>query len=122
MGSSKKFILALAILITLVGGVLGVYLLMKPKTDSQNFAPNQTITIRGKVVCLPHKDQDGPQTLECATGLLADAGAYYALEHMPPGYSGTGAAVEVTGPFQEPEADNIYDIAGIINVVEVKQF
>lgn len=122
MGSTKKFILALAVLVTLVGGALSVYLFMQPKDNPQNFTPNQTVTIRGKVVCLPHKNQDGPQTLECAAGLLADSGGYYALKNMLPGYSGTGATVEVIGTFHEPEANNTYDIVGAIDVTEVKQF
>jgi len=37
-------------------------------------------TIDGTYVCLPHKDTEGPQTLECAFGLRAEDGTHYALD------------------------------------------
>lgn len=30
----------------------------------------------GEMVCLPHRDTEGPHTLECAYGLLLQSGAY----------------------------------------------
>lgn len=37
-------------------------------------------TLTGEYLCLPHVDQDGPQTLECALGLKTESGEYYALD------------------------------------------
>jgi hypothetical protein len=37
-------------------------------------------TLTGEVVCLPHADTDGPQTMECAFGMKTDVGEYYALD------------------------------------------
>ena len=37
-------------------------------------------TIDGTYVCLPHKNTEGPQTLECAFGLRAKDGTHYALD------------------------------------------
>lgn len=37
-------------------------------------------TISGTYICLPHTDTSGPQTLECALGLRATDGSYYALD------------------------------------------
>ena len=66
--------------------VLAIFLVIlsrfSPQTSPQslqNFEPYRG-SLSGEVVCLPHADQDGPQTLECATGLKADTGEYYALD------------------------------------------
>jgi hypothetical protein len=37
-------------------------------------------TLSGTYVCLPHKNTDGPQTMECAFGLQTPVGEYYALD------------------------------------------
>ncbi len=39
----------------------------------------QKVTLSGTYVCLPHLDTTGPQTEECAFGLKADDGLYYAV-------------------------------------------
>lgn len=36
--------------------------------------------LSGTYICLPHTDTSGPQTLECALGLHASDGSYYALD------------------------------------------
>jgi len=83
-------------------------------------ASGTTITVTGKIVCLPHKDTTGPQTLECAFGLQTDAGTYYALSdtsQQPTGIAGmAGAArVEVTGTLA-PHANSRYQDVGVISV------
>jgi len=40
----------------------------------------QRMSLAGTYLCLPHKDQTGPQTDECAAGLKTDDGTYYALD------------------------------------------
>jgi hypothetical protein len=37
-------------------------------------------TLTGQHVCLPRIETAGPQTMECALGLLTDGGEYYALD------------------------------------------
>ncbi len=37
-------------------------------------------TLSGEYVCLPHKNQNGPQTLECALGMKTNTDEYYALD------------------------------------------
>lgn len=37
-------------------------------------------TLSGEFVCLPHKDQTGPQTEECAFGILTEANEYYVID------------------------------------------
>lgn len=51
-----------------------------PEDNEEIVIPNNTITITGTFTCLPHKNTSGPQTMECAFGLKADDGHYYALD------------------------------------------
>lgn len=83
---------------------------------------NGAITLKGEVLCLPHRDTRGPQTLECAYGLLGDDGNYYALRDETVGTSPsgittipTGSKVEVMGTFTRGESE-IYASVGTITV------
>src|SRR3989344_5401804 len=51
-------------------------------TDSLNMiiGCGTPVTKEGRVVCLPHVNQEGPQTLECAFGLKTTDGLYYGLD------------------------------------------
>lgn len=42
--------------------------------------PQNVLTLSGTFTCLPPKDTSGPHTMECAFGLKADDGHYYALD------------------------------------------
>lgn len=83
--------------------------------------------IEGEYVCLPHKDTGGPQTLECALGLKADDGRYYAVSasgaiaESASATTPTGARVRLTGnvvpaPALSTTEWDRYDIAGVISV------
>lgn len=39
-----------------------------------------SISLTGTIVCLPHKNPEGPQTTECVFGLQTENGAYYGLK------------------------------------------
>lgn len=83
----------------------------------------EQITVSGEIVCLPHKDQSGPQTLECAYGLKADDGKYYGLsdlnfEHLP-GLP-TGERVTIEGKFRT-SVDSKYADEGTIEISEVER-
>ena len=86
-------------------------------------------TVRGEVLCLPHRDTSGPQTLECAIGLKASTGEYYALDLNR--ISGeatqypTGTTIEAQGtltPVEMLSSDHwrIYPITGIFSVTSTK--
>jgi hypothetical protein len=79
----KKTLLAITIGIALLGGgffALNSYIYNQKQGDNtQNVVPYQG-TLTGTYVCLPHTNQKGPQTLECALGLKTDTGEYYALD------------------------------------------
>ncbi len=92
------------------------------------FPPVGPITITGKMTCLP-KVGNGPQTMECAFGLLADNGYYYALRYpqgLDPDYqfSQTDLRVEVEGTLlsEMPSGPdgNRYDVAGAIEVRRIQ--
>jgi hypothetical protein len=128
----KKPMLIAAVLV-LAGGIF-VYLWGAAlKSDNQQ-PPNETdpglpyqATLSGEYTCLPHKDTKGPQTLECALGIKADEGAYYALDVQGKFDTGyyidvpSGTRIQVTGdvvPIQAISSDQWqkYDIKGIMHV------
>jgi hypothetical protein len=91
----------------------------------------EQITVKGKVVCLPHKKSEGPQTLECAYGLHADSGDYYGLDTIfypdPMAIPNIpmDTSVTMTGLLKlatdENELAKIYDVKGNIAVQTIEQ-
>lgn len=87
-------------------------------------------TLSGEVVCLPHRDTSGPQTMECAYGLKTEVGEYYALdlaamsqEHPP---LETGTRISANGlitPIELLSTDHwqTYDVEGIFSVTDSVQ-
>lgn len=93
--------------------------------------PVGPITIRGKMVCLPHRlpaqagDTEGPQTLECAFGLQDDSGRYFALSDTDPEYKNVSGVpmserVEVEGNFKL-QLGSKYQGVGIIEVSRIQK-
>lgn len=81
----------------------------------------QEVTVTGEIVCLPHKDKEGPQTLECAFGIMNEEGQYYALSDPDMKYITTlptGKNASVTGGLKS-SPDSIYDIVGAIEITSV---
>ena len=85
--------------------------------------PNATQTFEGSAVCLPHKDTDGPQTLECAMGLKVDDGTYYGVSgdksNVLSGVTESDKKVRITGTL-EPSNTTKYDIKQIIAVKSIE--
>lgn len=88
-------------------------------------ASSGEISVKGTYTCLPHKNTDGPQTMECALGMKTDKGLYYALDTSAvspnPFDMATGQNISVTGTLVAKNALNsnqwnIYPIEGIIKV------
>ncbi|HVQ44368.1 MAG TPA: hypothetical protein VMT30_05375 [Candidatus Saccharimonadia bacterium] len=87
-------------------------------------AGQQTITVVGQSLCLPHTNTTGPQTDECAYGLKDDTGVYYALHDTTTGSSliskaGFGKRVRVTGTYKA-QTSATYPIIGIITLTAVE--
>ena len=114
-------------LLCLVGVVSILLYVVYADWRSSNKQPNivpGSVVVGGKIVCLPHKDQGGPQTLECAYGLEAVDGTYYGLEGLNQedlisGRLTAGAKVVVHGRLHSASKDEKYAVAGNITVESV---
>ena len=94
-----------------------------PSSTTPAVVDGEPIRIRGESLCLPHKDTNGPQTMECAIGIKAEDGTYYALTDSTGDYSltmkaGSGKQIEVTGTFVGRD-DSKYQDIGIITMTAV---
>lgn len=73
-----RVILAAVLLLALGGYVF--FITNNSKSTPEVLDPTPyNVTLSGTYVCLPHLDTKGPQTMECAFGLQADDGNYYAV-------------------------------------------
>lgn len=122
---TKQLILSLGIL--LVIAITLIFITGNSFTSQQTEQPtipsNGEITLQGKVVCLPHKDTSGPQTLECAFGFQDTNGNYYALKDTDPTYSNVSNVpmdieVEIHGQFTRQDDDR-YASVGVISLDDV---
>lgn len=104
----------------------GVWMITALSKGSYSALPQQ-MTITGVWECLPHKDQSGPQTDECAFGIAKDqSDGHYAIDtslmsQYPVDFA-TGTHVQVTGivtPADQLNSIQIYDIDGIIRATSI---
>jgi len=121
-------LLAIVILALIVGIVYMVY--SRTNNGELNPADNNIvipaageISVKGTLVCLPHRDTSGPQTLECAYGLKDEEGRYFGLQDTSPTYENIGNApmnvpVTVSGTF-EPREDQKYQSIGVIKIEDL---
>jgi hypothetical protein len=129
MKNNIKAICAIVILLVIVFGFAFVFKNLKGDAEqgkAQNEKPKEIVggEYVGRMVCLPHRNASGPQTLECAFGLLAEDGNYYALKDTDPNYKNvsgisTDTPIRVTGTFT-PKEDSKYKSIGIIEVVKIE--
>ncbi len=85
-------------------------------------------SIVGVWECLPHKDRTGPQTMECAFGILSLQGGHYAIDtrlmSTYPVDFPTGTRLRITGKITPVEALSSiqkYDIKGIISATAIEK-
>ncbi len=87
----------------------------------------QRITVDGFWECLPHKDRNSPQTMECAFGIAIDqSDGHYAIDTSlmstyPVDFS-TGTKVRVKGiltPVEQLSSIQKYDIDGILRATNI---
>lgn len=78
----------------------------------------ESVTVSGTMICLPHKNSSGSQTMECAFGLKGDDGNNYGLTDPNWKYL-TGVSfdkkVEIKGKLTK-KPDQKYDSAGVIEI------
>jgi hypothetical protein len=129
MKNKNTFILILLIIIFIVAG----FVVKKSDTNNDRAGSSNplsyepySVTITGTYICLPHVQNDGPQTMECALGLKALDGKYYSLDLNSSSSSpimslSTNTKLTVTGtvtPVERLSTDywKKYPIVGIISV------
>jgi hypothetical protein len=101
---------------------------LSPRKNGES-TPVQAV-LQGEYSCLPNKATDGPVTLECALGLKANDGSYYALDMSgkDPTMSSVlqvGQKMEVSGLLlyiKDPNSLVLkkYDIKGVLKVENLK--
>ncbi|HVZ66754.1 MAG TPA: hypothetical protein VG917_00660 [Patescibacteria group bacterium] len=84
----------------------------------------QDVIVKGEIVCLPHKDKKGPQTLECAYGLKTKTGKYYALRDTSSNYANltskpNGSNVTIHGTLEVIPGTK-YDTVGVISISSIQ--
>jgi hypothetical protein len=121
-GLMYNIVMPLILFITIMIVVIGMFIwaINANQPISVPVIPQEgEITITGEVVCLPHKDTSGPQTLECAFGLENNEGTYFALQDSSIDYSNiagleVGSRVTIEGTFQNSPSDRYQDIGLIV--------
>lgn len=108
---------------------LNSYIYNEKQGDGTTLEPYRA-TLTGEYVCLPHVDTSGPQTLECALGILLDDGSYYAIDFNllsegTPTFQ-TGDRITASGvvtPIERVSSDHWkkYPILGIFSVTDSLQ-
>lgn len=92
------------------------------KSFTKPYAIGDSVTYIGTLVCLPHKDTRGPQTLECAYGLRTNDGKYHGLKDDGQLVFGLSIndEVQVTGTITE-NTSSIYNIVDTVQVETITQ-
>jgi hypothetical protein len=108
---------------------LNAYIYAEKQGDGENIGRYRG-TLTGEVICLPHADTSGPQTLECAIGMRTDTGENYALDlalmsQENPGLD-NGDRFTANGmitPIEMLSSDHWqkYDVEGIFSVTDSVQ-
>lgn len=116
----KNIVITLLVIICVGAVAFGGYMAYQKYQENNQPPKKETVTLEGEIVCLPHKNTDGPQTLECAAGLQTDEGKRYGLSTSDPASPLTAAVgskkhAVVTGAL-EPAGESNYDIQGIVAV------
>ena len=79
-----------------------------------NVPSDGQVTLVGKVVCLPHRNTEGSQTLECAYGLLGNDENYYGVTDVDSS-AGIGAITQYA-------VDTEVEVAGIFTLGEDERY
>ena len=121
-----SIVLAILIIVSALGYFAFTNSTSHSSPDSQpKVSTGESLTIKGTILCLPHKDTTGPQTMECAYGLKDESGTYYALSDSDSGYKNISSVpmnekVEVTGTLKN-QTSTIYPTVGTITVTKISR-
>ena len=125
---TRNILITILIIAILVGGFFLLNnRIYKEKQGGGVTTEPYRATLTGIQTCLPHKDTSGPQTLECAIGMMTDAGEYYVLDftlmsQTPPNIS-DGKKFTASGlvtPIERLSTDQWqkYAVEGIFSVTD----
>ena len=129
----RGFLFSFFIIVVLI---FGIYFFVNRGTDEPSYflRPDDSpvlkpISISGKLACLPHRDKTGPQTEECAIGVMDEEGVFYGLlgmrqEDLIDGTLSTNSFVDVSGILDstratDPALWDRYDVFGTIMVSNI---
>lgn len=115
-------IIILVLVLAALGGA-GYYFKFQVKQPVVGIPSSGEIIIKGEIVCLPHKNTKGAQTMECAFGLKDEQGRYYGLHETDPEYKNISGApmqipVTISGVFI-PKEDEKYQSIGVIDLEKI---
>lgn len=88
------------------------------QASSSTELSSSKVTVSGTIICLPHKNTTGPQTLECAFGIKAQDGNNYGLTDPEWKFLmgvTNGEEVEIGGKLIKKE-DSRYISVGVIEI------
>jgi len=92
------------------------------KKSKVELHPEGPVTITGHLVCLPHINDSGPQTMECAFGLVDEEGNYYRLKNTDSDNNINSISgdtiIEIQGVFK-PGRDKVYQGVGLIEISKI---
>lgn len=118
----KLFVIGgLVLLILIVVTWVGVAVLAPSnEKDGQRPKKDGHVNMTGELVCLPHKNTDGPHTLECAMGFKS-GNDYYALKDETGKTTGTpfNKPIVLNGMFKS-ESSDVYNMRGSIQVENIE--
>lgn len=121
----KKYpvMLWLAALLVVLVAILLIAAAVKAPSNGGNMKLPSTegkVRLHGKLVCLPHKNMDGPQTLECASGFKSDDDKYYGIKdnNQKVGSTPYNEPVVIDGEFVK-ESSDLYQMEGSIIVESI---
>lgn len=123
----KTYVIGLVILAVAVGAAV-VLAWPRPAaaprpTPTGSSSPQPAQSYTGKIKCLPHKNTNGPQTLECAFGIEAADGKNYGVKMSDNSLSlqqPIGTIVTVKGSFKAPASNEAYDVVGNIIATSIE--
>lgn len=120
MTMKKSYLIAIVIFGVAAVSLVAALAWPRSATAPQPGAPlNEGMqALTGKIICLPHKNMNGPHTLECALGLEAKDGKKYGIKDANMRFD-VGDEVVAKGVLSAPAANDIYDITATINNAEV---
>ncbi len=124
----KALIIIAVVAVVLVGGfyTLNAHIYNEKQGEPSDVRSYRG-TLSGDVVCLPHRDKDGPQSKECAIGLRTDVGEHYGLDltvlsqqHPPLNTGERFSASGLITPIEMLSSDQWqkYDVVGILSVTD----